>query len=65
MKRRKLLRHLEKHGCKFLREGGNHTVFYNPLNMKTSTVPRHAEIMDALANSSPHSSFINIQKEAW
>ncbi|MCD4764914.1 MAG: type II toxin-antitoxin system HicA family toxin [Methanosarcinales archaeon] len=49
MKRRKLLRHLEKHGCKFLREGGNHTVFYNPLNMKTSTVPRHTEIMDALA----------------
>jgi hypothetical protein len=25
MKRRDLLRHLEKHGCEFLREGGNHT----------------------------------------
>ena len=49
MKRRKLLHHLEKHGCKFLREGGKHTVFYNPSNMKTSTVPRHAEIVDALA----------------
>jgi len=48
MKRRKLINHLEKHGCKFLREGGKHTVFYNPSNMKTSTVPRHTEIMDAL-----------------
>lgn len=49
MKRRKLLHHLEKHGCEFLREGGKHTVYYNPSNMKTSTVPRHTEIADALA----------------
>ncbi|PKL53268.1 MAG: addiction module toxin, HicA family [Candidatus Methanoperedenaceae archaeon HGW-Methanoperedenaceae-1] len=49
MKRRKLLNHLEKHGCKFYREGGKHTVFYNPLNMKTSTIARHSGIVDALA----------------
>ena len=29
MKRRDLLRHLEKHGCEFLREGGNHTIYVN------------------------------------
>jgi len=49
MRRQKLLRHLQKYGCKVLREGGKHTVFYNPSNMKTSTVPRHTEIVDALA----------------
>ncbi len=49
MKRRLLLKHLEAHGCKFLREGRNHTVYYNPANHKTSTVPRHTEIDDTLA----------------
>jgi len=49
MKRRKLINHLERHGCKFLREGSKHTVYFNPSNMKTSTVPRHGEIVDALA----------------
>ncbi|MEA2045421.1 MAG: type II toxin-antitoxin system HicA family toxin [Euryarchaeota archaeon] len=49
MKRRKLIRHLEEHGCKFLREGRKHTVYYNPSNLKTSTIPRHPEIVDALA----------------
>jgi mRNA interferase HicA len=29
MKRRGLLRHLEKQGCEFLREGGNHTIYVN------------------------------------
>ncbi len=48
MKRRKLLRHLEKYGCQFLREGKKHTVYFNPSNMKVSTVPRHEEIVDAL-----------------
>ena len=49
MKQRKLIRHLKDHGCEFLREGGKHTVYYNPSNQKTSTVPRHSEIVDALA----------------
>ena len=49
MKRRKLIQHLEEQGCKFLREGRKHTVYYNPLNLKNSTVPRHTEIVDALA----------------
>ena len=29
MKRKDLIRHLEAHGCEFLREGGNHTVYVN------------------------------------
>ena len=49
MKRKKLLKHLEGHGCRLLREGGSHTVYYNPANNKTSTIPRHSEIVDLLA----------------
>ncbi|VUT26989.1 MAG: YcfA-like protein [Candidatus Methanolliviera sp. GoM_asphalt] len=49
MKRRELIRHLEEHGCTFLREGRKHTVYYNPSNRKTSTIPRHTEIVDFLA----------------
>jgi len=33
----------------FLREGKRHTVYYNPVKGKTSTVPRHTEIDDMLA----------------
>lgn len=29
MKRLDLIRHLERHGCEFLREGGNHTIYVN------------------------------------
>ncbi|MBD0264249.1 MAG: type II toxin-antitoxin system HicA family toxin [Tolypothrix sp. Co-bin9] len=49
MKRRKLIRHLEDNECLFLREGGKHTIYYNPSNNRTSTVPRHTEIVDILA----------------
>lgn len=48
MKRRDIIRHLETHGCEFLREGGNHTVYVNRTMKKTSTVPRHKEINDFL-----------------
>lgn len=48
MKRRDLIRHLEAQGCRFLREGGNHTVYVNPGKMKVSTVPRHREINEDL-----------------
>ncbi|MBI4547328.1 MAG: type II toxin-antitoxin system HicA family toxin [Ignavibacteriae bacterium] len=49
MKRREVLHHLEQHGCRFLREGAKHTVYFNPTNRKTSTIPRHSEIADFLA----------------
>ena len=48
MKRREVIRHLEQQGCRFLREGAKHTVYFNPKNRKTSTIPRHSEIVDFL-----------------
>ncbi|PXF60899.1 MAG: addiction module toxin, HicA family [Candidatus Methanogaster sp.] len=49
MKRRALLKHLNHHGCRLLREGSRHSIYFNPINRKTSSVPRHAEIADKLA----------------
>ncbi len=48
MKRKELIRHLEKCKCDFLREGSNHTVYVNRKENKVSTVPRHREINDHL-----------------
>ena len=44
MKRTKLIKHLTKNGCHLLREGRNHSVFYNPNTGKISTIPRHSEV---------------------
>lgn len=49
MKRRDLIRHLEEHGCEFLREGGSHTVYVNRRTRKVSVVPRHRELNELLA----------------
>jgi predicted RNA binding protein YcfA (HicA-like mRNA interferase family) len=49
MKRKDLIRYLIKNGCVFIREGAKHSVFFNPLLKKTSTVPRHSEIDNFLA----------------
>jgi predicted RNA binding protein YcfA (HicA-like mRNA interferase family) len=49
MKRLDLIRHLERHGCEFLREGGNHTIYINRAARKTSSVPRHREIIEFTA----------------
>jgi mRNA interferase HicA len=49
LKRTELVRHLEAHGCRLLREGGSHSVFVNTKTRKVSTVPRHREINDFLA----------------
>ena len=49
MKRRDLLRHLGRHGCVLLREGGNHTVYVNRDKKKASTIPRHREINEIIA----------------
>ncbi len=48
MKRRQLIKHIEKNGCEFLREGGNHTVYVNRIRMKVSSVPRHREVDNKL-----------------
>lgn len=49
MKRRDLVRHLEKHGCEMWREGSNHTVYVNRAKRKTTVVPRHRELNEFLA----------------
>ena len=49
MKRRALLQHLREHGCELLREGGRHSIYWNPATRRTSSVPRHNEIHDFLA----------------
>lgn len=49
MKRRKLVRHLRKHDCALLREGGRHSWWHNPSSNRRSAIPRHAEIDDRLA----------------
>jgi mRNA interferase HicA len=48
MKRKDVVRHLNVNGCILKREGGNHSVYFNIINRKTSTVPRHSEINDYL-----------------
>lgn len=49
MKRRSLVRHIESMGCEFLREGGNHSIYVNRGEKKTTTIPRHREIDENLA----------------
>jgi predicted RNA binding protein YcfA (HicA-like mRNA interferase family) len=49
VKRIELIRHLEAQGCEMLREGGNHTIYVNRQQRKSSSVPRHREINDYLA----------------
>jgi mRNA interferase HicA len=46
MKLRDLERHLREQGCIFFREGGAHTVWFNPSNRKIVSVPRHREIKE-------------------
>ncbi len=49
MKRIDLIRHLEGYGVQFLREGSSHSVYVNRTAGKTSTIPRHREINEFLA----------------
>jgi predicted RNA binding protein YcfA (HicA-like mRNA interferase family) len=46
MKRRDLLRHLEKNNCRLLREGGDHSIWENSVNKRRTAVPRHREIVN-------------------
>jgi len=49
MKRRALLKHLRDCGCELFREGKKHSIYWNPANRRTSSVPRHTEIINVLA----------------
>jgi mRNA interferase HicA len=48
MKRKDLIKHLEKNGYLFRREGSNHTVYKNMKNGIMTSVPRHREIKESL-----------------
>ena len=49
MKRRDLLAHLTRHGCRFVREGGDHSIWENPANGRRTSIPRHREIVEFTA----------------
>lgn len=49
MKRLDFVKHLNKEGCTLIREGASHSVFFNVMTRRTSTVPRHTEIDNNLA----------------
>ncbi|MBL7162413.1 MAG: type II toxin-antitoxin system HicA family toxin [Anaerolineales bacterium] len=49
MKRHSLLKYLKHHGCELYREGSKHSIYWNPTNNRTSTIPRHTEIANRLA----------------
>lgn len=50
MKRRELVRHIERHGCALLSEGAKHSRNVNLADARrVATVPRHTEIADLLA----------------
>jgi hypothetical protein len=44
VKRQELIRHLQSHGCRLLREGKGHSIWVNPASNQQSSIPRHREI---------------------
>ncbi|MEG3437526.1 type II toxin-antitoxin system HicA family toxin [Pannus brasiliensis CCIBt3594] len=50
MKRRDLIRYLSQHGCRLVREGGEHSIWENPANNRRTSIPRHREIPDFTAS---------------
>lgn len=51
MKLRELERHLTRHGCLMVRQGGNHTLWQNPSSGKVAPVPRHWEVKEGTVHS--------------
>lgn len=49
MKRRDLISKLEEMGCIFVRDGGKHDWYQNPITKISQAVPRHREIKEQLA----------------
>jgi len=49
MKRKDLIKYIVDEGCIFIREGAKHSVFFNPLVKRSSTIPRHNKIDNFLA----------------
>jgi len=49
MKRKALIRELEKMGCVLIRHGAKHDWYQNPRTKVSQPVPRHNEIKENLA----------------
>ena len=49
MKRKDLIKKLEKTGCVLIRHGGKHDWYQNPVTRMSQPVPRHREIKENLA----------------
>lgn len=49
MKRRDVIKILEKNGFVLARNGGNHDVYFNPITLITIPLKRHNEIEDVIA----------------
>jgi hypothetical protein len=49
MKRIDLIRTIEGFGCEFVRHGGKHDWYRNPVTGVAQPIPRHREIKDGLA----------------
>ncbi|MEI7586087.1 type II toxin-antitoxin system HicA family toxin [Runella sp.] len=44
IKRNKLIKHLEVHGCHFHRHGSKHDIYKNEFSGKKTTIPRHPQM---------------------
>ncbi len=51
MKRRALIKRLEKLGCILTRHGSKHDWYTNPSTKRSQPIPRHTEINENLAKS--------------
>ena len=51
MKLTDLERYLCSHGCELYREGSKHSIWWNPANRKTTSVPRHREVKEFTARA--------------
>ena len=51
MKRKELLKILNKLGCEFIRHGGKHDWYQNKSTGVSQPIPRHKEINEYLAKS--------------
>lgn len=51
MKRKDLIKNIEKQGAVFIRHGGNHDWYSNPITKISQPIPRHNDINEYLAKS--------------
>jgi predicted RNA binding protein YcfA (HicA-like mRNA interferase family) len=49
LKRKELIKEIEKLGCIFIRHGGKHDWYQNPKTKMSQPIPRHREINENLA----------------